>query len=348
MQRCLRLFLTTASLFLFPALLQAGSRDIVNVYTWAEEIPPDVIAQFERETGIHVNHAAFDSNEVMFAKLRTNHAGFDLIEPSSYYIQRMRRLGLLEPLDFSRLPEAKHLNPWFAKQGYDPGNRHSVPFIWGITGIFINKNDVPAGSVTRWSDLRGSHFHNQLMILDDPRETFSMGLRMLGYSINDTDPAHLRETWLLLRKLMPNIRLFNSDAVKSILIDEDAPAGMVWSGDFTRAQAENSQLEFILPADGFEVWVDNFAILKDAPHKDNAYRLLNFLLRPDISKRVSMRIGYATANLTAQKSLPEAIRNNHALYPTPEMMKGAEVQTDVGNDTFALYEKYWEKLKTGI
>lgn len=348
MQRRLHRLMTIVVLFFFPVLLQAGSRETVNVYTWAEEIPPDVIAQFERETGIHVNHASYDSNEVMYAKLRANAAGFDLIEPSSYYVQRMGRLGMLEPLDFSRLPEAKNLNPWFSRQGYDPGNHYSVPYIWGITGIYINKNYISRDRICRWSDFLNSNFRNQLMMLDDPRETFAMALRLLGYSINDTQPEHLKEAWLLLRRLMPNIRLFNSDAVKSVLIDEDAPAGMVWNGDLASAKSENSQLEFVLPADGFEVWVDNFAILQNAPHRDNAYRLLNFLLRPDIAKRVSLRTGYSTASLAAQKMLPAHIRNNLSLYPTPEMLKRAEVQKDVGNDTFVLYEKYWEKLKTGV
>jgi len=147
---------------------------------------------------------------------------------------------------------------------------------------------------------------------------------------------------------MPNIRLFNNDAVKSILIDEDATVGMVWSGDLVKAQTENNQLAFILPEDGFEVWIDNFALLKNAPHRDNAYRFLNFLLRPDIAKRASLRIGYATANRVARNDMPDAIKNNRSLYPTAQMLKRAEVQTDVGDETFRLYEQYWEKLKTGV
>jgi len=346
MPPCLRLLLTAA--LALPLPLKAGSQDVVNVYAWGEEIPPEIITQFEQETGIHVNQANYDSNEVMFTKLRANRAGFDLAEPSSYYVQRMGRLGMLEPLDFSRLSQAKNLDPWFSKQGYDRGNRYSIPFVWGITGIFANKKYVAPNSVTHWSDLTGSRFKNQLMILDDPREAFSMALKMRGYSINDTDPAHLHEAWLQLKALMPNIRLFNNDAVKSILIDEDATIGMVWSGDLAKASLENDQLTFILPADGFEVWVDNFVLLKNAPHQKNAYRFLNFLMRPDIAKQVSERIGYATANLTARKNLPDAVRNNRTLYPDAEKMKHAEVQTDVGDGTFALYEKYWEKLKTGV
>jgi spermidine/putrescine transport system substrate-binding protein len=147
---------------------------------------------------------------------------------------------------------------------------------------------------------------------------------------------------------MPNIRLFNTDAIKSILIDKDALAGMAWNGDLASAQPENPQLAFMIPAGKFEIWVDSMTLLKSAPHKDNAYRFLDFLMRPDIARKVSLNIGYATTNLAAQKILPPAIRNNPALYPSKTVLARGEFQTDVGDKTFALYEKYWERLKVGV
>lgn len=323
--------------------------NILNLFTWAGEIPYSVIAQFEKETGIKVHYSTFDTNEAMFAKLRASKPGtFDIVEPSSFYIDHMRQLGQLEKLDKTKLTNFKHLDPFFIyNQPYDPKSDYSIPFIWGITGLFINKDYFSPTGLTTWSQLSDQKYKNQLMFLDDSREVFSMALRLCGYSINDSDPEHIKKAYLKLKELMPNVRLFNSDAVSSMLIDEDATIGMAWNGDLYRSKKENPQLEFIFPHDGFEIWVDNFALLKDSPHKDNAYLFLNFLMRPEIAKEVSLSINYSTANLSARKLMPADIKNHPALYPSYEVLKRGEFQTYMNDSTTALYERYWEQLKMG-
>jgi len=326
--------------------LLADSSHVVNVYTFGEEIPNSVIVQFEKETGIKVNYSSFETNEIMYSKLRaTGHPGYDVVEPSSYYVDRMRHQNMLEKLDKTRLPEYKNLDPVFLNVRYDPHSDYSVPFVWGITGIFTNTSYFPLGEVVRWSDLFNKKYFNQLMILDDPREAFSMALLMLGYPINDTNPVHIKQAYQKLRTLMPNIRLFNTDAVASILIDEDAAIGIAWNGDLARARVENTKLNFVYPREGFEIWVDNFSILKNAPHRDNAYKFINFLMRPDIAKKVSMEISYSTANLAARNLLPSEIKNDPVLYPSPEVLSHGQFEVDIGDTTYALLEKYWEQLK---
>jgi spermidine/putrescine transport system substrate-binding protein len=322
--------------------------NIVNVYTWSEEIPRSLILQFEKETGIKVNYSTFDSNEVMYAKLRTTrNPGYDIVEPSSYYIDRMRRQNMLAQLDKSKLSNFKNLDPTFLNQAYDPGSLYSIPFIWGTTGVFLNKTYFEGNSIQNWSNLLNKKYLNQLMFLDDAREVFSMALCMLGYSINDTNPEHIKQAYLQLKALMPNVRLFNSDAAISIMIDEDATIGMVWNGNLFKAKLENPQLQFIYPQDGFEIWVDSFALLKDAPHPENAYKFLNFLLRPEVAKIISLNINYSTANLAAKNLMPLEVKNNPALYPPAEVLRHGEFEIDIGDQTFALLEKYWEQLKIG-
>jgi spermidine/putrescine transport system substrate-binding protein len=340
--------LVTATILFFSMQPGFAADNIVNIYTWSEEIPHSVLVQFERETGIHVNCSSFDTNEIMYAKLRAvKKIGYDLIEPSSYYIDRMRRLGLLQPLDKSRLPNFKNIDPLFLNQAYDPQSAYSIPFIFGVTGIFVNKDYFSANSISDWNDLLDKKYLNQLMFLDDAREVFSIALQMLGYSINDNNPDHIKLAYLKLKSLMPYVKLFNSDATISILIDEDATVGMSWNGDLFKANRENSKLQFVYPHHRFEIWVDNFALLKDAPHADNAYKLLNFLMRPEIAKTVSLNINYSTTNLAARNSMPPEIRNNPALYPASEILQRGEFQTDIGDEAFALFEKYWEQLKIG-
>jgi spermidine/putrescine transport system substrate-binding protein len=332
----------------FSTSLLFAADNVVNVYTWSEEIPHFVIAQFEKETGIKVNYSTFDSNEVMYAKLRAiHHSGYDVIEPSSYFVDRMRRQGMLQKLDREQLPNFKYLDPLFLNHAYDPQSEYSAPFIWGITGIFLNKDYFSQNDALEWNNLLNKKFVNQLMFLDDSREVFSIALRMLGYSINDRDPEHIKQAYQTLRTLMPNVKLFNSDAIISILIDEDATIGMAWNGDLFKATQENSKLQFVYPKDGFEIWVDNFVVPKNAPHTANAYKFINFMMRPEIAKAVSMHIHYSTANLAAKNLMPDEIKNNPALYPSMAVLSHGEFQTDVGDEAHVLFEKYWEQLKMG-
>ncbi len=320
----------------------------VNVYIWSGIIPDTIIQQFEKETSIKVNLSTYENNEILYAKLKTNkNIGYDIIEPSSYYIDRMRRQHMLMQLDKTKLTYFHNLNPDFLNRVFDPKNTVSIPFIWGVTGIFINKKSYAANSITRWSTLWGEQYHDQLMLLDDPREVFAIALLTLGYSINDTNPEHIKQAYLKLKQLMPNIKLFNSDAVLSILIDEDATVGMVWNGDLFKASHENPNLHFIFPQDGFIIWVDNFAIPKNAPHPDNAYQFLNFITRPDIAKQIAIYNNYPTANTAAQKLLPASTRNNAIIYPSHDVLRHGQYQVDISDQALALYENYWEQLKMG-
>lgn len=334
---------------LFCATSAIAGENILNVYTWSGVIPEFAIQQFERETGIKVNFSTYDSNEIMYAKLKaTKDVGYDIIEPSSYYVDRMRRQNMLEKIDKTKLSHFDNLDPTFLKQKYDPTNDYSIPFIWGTTGIFVNREYYPLShSLTRWADLWDKKFENQLMLLDDSREVFSVALLALGYSINDMNPAHIKQAYLKLKTLLPNTKVFKSDGVIAILIDEDATIGMAWNGDLYKAKKENSHLDFIYPKDGFVIWVDNFAIAKNAPHRENAYKFINFMLRADVAKEVSLNNNYPTPNLAAQKLLPEDIRHNATIYPSHEVLNRGQFQTDMDDAAVQLYEKYWEKLKMG-
>jgi spermidine/putrescine transport system substrate-binding protein len=321
--------------------------NILNIYTWPGVIPDFAIQQFEKETGIKVNFSTYDSNEIMYAKLKADkNSVYDVVEPSSYYIDRMTRQGMLEKIDRSKLSNFKNLNPTFLNQAYDPQSAYSIPFIWGVTGIFINKDYHNPAAVTRWADLWDKEYLDEIMLLDDSREVFSMAMLTLGYSVNDSNPEHIRQAYLKLKELHPNIKIFTNAPI-SFVIDEDATMGMVWNGDINKAQKENSSLAFVYPKDRFVIWVDNFAIPVNAPHRENAYKFLNFMLRADVAKAVVMDNNFPSANLAAQKLLPADIRNSQIVYPDKDILRHGEFQSDIGDEALALYEKYWEKLKIG-
>lgn len=338
-------FLIAFSTFFTPVI--HADENSLNVYAWSGEVPDFAIQQFEKETGIKVNFSTYDSNEVMYAKLKADKSnGYDLVQPSSYYVDRMRRQNMLVEFDKTKLSNLKNLNPLFLHPAYDPTSSFSMPFVWGITGIFVNKDYHNSNNIKRWADFWDKKFVDQLMLLDDSREVFSMALMTLGYSANDNNPEHIKQAYLKLKELLPNVKIFNSAPI-SILIDEDATIGMVYNADLYKAKKENPQLELIYPKDGFVVWVDNFVIPKNAPHRDNAYKFLNFLLRPDVAEAIVLETYFATTNLAAQKLLPADLRDNPIVFPTREIMRHGEFQTDIGDDALALYEKYWERLKMG-
>lgn len=335
-------------LFLLPSLVFAKDDRVLNVYAWAGEIPDSIVQQFEKETGIKVNISTYENNEIMYAKLRVSkNPGYDIILPYSSFVDRMRKQDLLEPLDKSKLTNFKNINPVFLNQSFDPNTNYSVPFLWGITGIFVNNEYYDAKHIKKWNNLWKHEYRNQLMLLDDMRDVFSMALISLGYSSNEENPEHIKQAYEKLTELMKNVKLFSSDTITSIMIDEDATVGMAWNGDVYKASLENPHLIFVYPQEGFSMWVDNLSILKSAPHKDAAHQFINFLLRPEIAERISILSGYPTANLAGQKLLPKEMRDNPIIYPSKEIMKHGEFATDISEESLALYEKYWEELKLG-
>lgn len=344
--------------FIFPMILScfltffscnALAAPIVNVYAWTGEIPDFVVQRFEKETGIKVNLSTYENNEVMYAKLRANpRIGYDVIMPSSYFVDRMRKQNMLSSLNQKKLENYHHLNPALLHPAYDPQSKFSIPFIWGITGIFVNRQYFNSAQYQQWEDLWKPELRDQLLMLDDTREVFSMALMALHYSPNDNDPRHIEAAFKKLKSLMRNIKLFSTDSVPAIIIDEDATIGMAWNGDSFKAHQENGNVDFIFPKEGYVIWVDNFSIPKYAPHLKEAYQFINFILRPDVARDIALSIRYATANKTAQSLLPKNIREDQTVYPSLEILKQGIFQTDANEEALLLFEKYWEELKMGI
>lgn len=331
--------------FVTPISAYAEDDNILNVYNWANYMPDDVIAQFEKETGIHVNYSTYDGNDTLYAKLKAApNAGYDLIVPSSYFVDRMRDQGMLQKIDKSKIPNFKNLNKALLGRPFDPQNEYSIPYFWGTTAIVVNKAYIDPQKVTHWSDLWRPEYRNRLLILDDTHDVFSMALVALGYPASDDSTAHIKEAFLKLKDLLPNVKLFNSDAAKVNYIDEDAVIGMGYSGDTYQAWLENPNLVYIYPKEGFTIWVDCMAIPANAPHLANVYKFINFILRPDIAEKLSIEMGYATPNAAALKLMPENMQKNPIIYPDAETLKRAQFESDPGN-VDQIYEKYMEELK---
>jgi spermidine/putrescine transport system substrate-binding protein len=335
-------------IFIFFLSQPIFSARVVNVYVWGGEIPKTSLQKFEQQTGIKVNFSTYDSNETMYAKLRASRKNvYDVILPSGYYVERMRNQGLLTQLDPKKLPNLHNLDSLFFENDYDRGNQFSVPLTWGATGIFYNSRWVKT-PITFWKQLWEAQWKQKLLLLDDAREIFSMTLLTLGFDPNDGDPQHVQEAYQKLLQLTPNIKLFASDSIQALLIDEDATIGTVWNGDAYKAHAENPNIKFVYPQEGFVIWVDCLAIPENPPHPQEAYEFINFMLKPESAVEIALLEGHAITNAKGKEILPPNIRDNALIYPSVETLKRGYFQRDVGDETVALFNQYWEQLKLAL
>ncbi|ADD79472.1 extracellular solute-binding protein [Candidatus Riesia pediculicola] len=332
--------------FFGPFVLSKPKQETLYFYNWSEYTPSWLLNQFTKETGIKVICSTYESNESMYSKLKANfQESYDIIVPSSYFIEKMKQEGMLQKIDKTKLKHFHNLDPKWLKKSFDPENDYSIPYIWGATGIGVNKKLLSSKSnISSWSDLWKPEFKGSVLLIDDAREIFQMTLIKLGYSGNTKDSNLIRIAYEELRKLMPNVTAFNSDNPAMPFLQGEADLGMLWNGSSFVAKRMGFPIDFVWPKEGGIFWMDNLAIPSNAKNVEGAIKLIDFLLRPEIAAEVSKQIGYPTPNLGAKKLLPKSITNDKTLYPDEDVIKKGEWQKNVEKSNI-LYEKYFQKLK---
>jgi len=322
---------------------------VLSLYNWSEYMPQEVLDRFTEETGIEVVYTTYDSNEAMYARLKLldDSAAYDLAVPSTYYVSKMRQEDLLMPIDRSKIEGFNRLDPELVNLDIDPDNQFSVPYLWGTTGLAVDTADIEGEPVNAWQDLWDGRFEGRVMLTNDMREVFHVGLRVLGYSGNSTNPKEIEEAYKKLSELMPSVRTFNSDAPRMPYLEGETDVGMIWNGEAVMGKDTMGALEYVYSEEGVIAWLDSFVIPKNARNPDAAHQFISFVLQPEISALISEDIGYATPNLEGRELLDDAVAGNRASYPTPEDMENAEFQVDIGDDALQVYAKYWEMLKSG-
>lgn len=318
---------------------------VLYVYNWSEYMPDSVISDFTKQTGIEVKYSTYDSNEAMYAKIKTaGGSSYDIIVPSTYFVNKMAKEGLLEKIDKKKLSNYKNLDEKLLYKPFDPKNDYSIPYLWGSTGISYNaalvENDVDS-----WENLWDAQYLNNVLLNDDMREVFGIALKILGYSANSANEKEIKEAYEKLKELMPNVKMFYSESQKQVYLNEEVKIGMNFNGEGFMANEENPDIKYIYPKEGALVWIDSLVIPKGAKNTENAHTFINYLLQPKVAKAISEEIGYASPNKEAIELLDEATKNNRIIYPNEEDLKNSEFQSDVG-EALEIYEKYWEKLKT--
>jgi spermidine/putrescine transport system substrate-binding protein len=319
----------------------------VVIYNWTEYIPAAVLEQFTKETGIEVEYATYESNEAMYAKIKLMEGkGYDIAVPSTFYVEKMRKEGLIQPIKKDLLANYGNLDANMMNKPYDPNNDFSVPYLWGATSIAINNKDVDASKITKWADLWKPEYAGKLMIMDDVRDNFYVGLRVAGFQNNSTNEEEIKAAYEKLKTLWPSIKVINSDSPKTPLIQGNVSIGAIWNGEAYMAQQEMEDLQYIYPEEGAVLWVDSFVIPKGAANVENAHKFIDFMLRAESAKAAIEELGYAAPNTAGIALLDEALRNNKTVFPAAEDIAKGSFHQDLG-DTVLVYEKYWELLKAG-
>lgn len=322
------------------ALLLAGcgkKDDTLRLFVWSEYVPQGVIDLFTAETGIKVAMEEYSSNEEMLAKLLAGGGAYDIIQPSEYTIEALIKDNLLHELDQNKIPNLKNIAPEFRNMPFDPGNKFSVPWMAGFVGIVYNAETVTT-PVVGYRDVFTDEHAGRIVILDDAREIVTWGLATAGIPVNDVSDQNLETIKPMLRDWLSKVKVYDSDSPRTPMLSGDTDIGIVWSGEGALLFDENPKFQWVMPAEGVHMFVDNLAIPKTARNKEMAEEFMNFILRPDISKLISDEYPYYNPNAEARQLLSEEQLNNPASYPPGFDVTTAELFTDIGEQASAVDE----------
>lgn len=334
--------------FFYSAQNRSSAANKVIVYNWGEYIDPEVLDIFEEETGITVVYEEFETNEGMFPKVQAGAVSYDVVCPSDYMIQRMIENNLLAEINFDNVPNIKNIGEQYLKQsqGFDPENKYSVPYCWGTVGILYNKTLVD-DPVDSWSILWNKKYADQILMQNSVRDAFGIALKYLGYSLNSTDLDELQAAKELLMKQKPLVQAYVVDQVRDKMISGEAALGVIYSGEAIYTQSENPDLEYVIPKEGSNVWIDSWVIPKNAQNKENAEVFINFLCRPDIAKKNFDYITYSTPNVPARDLVEDdAIRNSTIAFPDASELDRCETYNYLGTKFDNIYNELWREIKS--
>ena len=307
----------------------------VNVLNWSSYIPNDIISDFENEYGIKVNYGTYSSNEELLAKITSSKKGtYDLIFPSDYMVELMISRNIIQKIDKNKLDNYDNINKLFLNQKYDNNNEYSLPFLAATVVIAVNRDNI-SDNIYSYNDLLKEEYKNNIVLLDDQRIVIGMALKSFGYDMNEVDNLKLSQAKNWLLDLKDNVKAFDSDSPKTFLITDEVDIGVMWNAEATLAKMNNDNIKIIYPKEGHAISVDNYAILNGAKNVDNAYLLIDYLLRNDISSRIISDYPYISTNKNVNNIDDNELNNI--------IKKGSYIE-NIGSN-ISLYDKLWAEIK---
>ena len=317
----------------------------LNFYNWDTYIGDTTLADFEKATGIAVKMDLFADNDELFAKLKAGNPGYDVIVPTNDNLERMIKANMVMPLDMAKLPNFKNLDAVFQDAAFDPGRKHSVPYLWGTVGIGFRKSKVE-GAIDSWKVLfEDPKYAGRLALLDDAKIVIGSALKYLGQSLNSTDPAVLKKVEELLIAGKKNVKVFAKDNGQDLLASGDVDLTMEYNGDILQVMTEDDDLSYVVPTEGAEMWQDCLAIPTGAPRPENAHAFINFIMDPQTEAGIAKTVQYATPNAEAKKLMDKAYLENPAIFPPAEVVAKCEPALYLGEDVTKSRDEVWTRVK---
>ena len=334
--------------FIYGSSSGTISGEKVVVYNWGDYIDPEVLTMFEEETGIDVVYEEYETNEIMYPKVQSEAIAYDVVCPSDYMVQRMIENDLLAEIDYNNIPNLKYIDDIYMEMSkqYDPENKYSVPYLWGTVGILYNKKMVDE-PVDSWSILWDEKYTDSILMQDSVRDAFAVALKSLGYSLNSTDLDELEAAKQLLIEQKPLVQAYVIDQVRDKMIGNEAALGVIYSGEALYCQKENPDLEYVIPKEGSNLWIDALVIPKNAQNKKNAEAFINYLCRPDIAKMNFDYITYSIPNSAGRELIEDAsMRESNIAFPDISQLQNCETFNFLGDENEIIYNKLWREIKS--
>lgn len=318
----------------------------LNFYNWDTYIGETTLDDFKDATGIAVTMDLYGDNSELFAKMREGNPGYDVIVPSNDFVERMWRAKLIQPLDYSGIPNyAINIDPIFKNADFDPNRKYSVPYMWGTMGIGYRKSKVKRPE--SWSDVWGpdsDKYAGQIGWISEPSSMIGMTLKYLGYSFNETDPAKIREAADQLIKYKKNVKGIFEDDGQDKLAAGEVDIAVEWNGDIAQLINEDPDIDYVIPKEGSYIWQDCLCVPTGAPHPKNAHAFINFLLDAQIGRDLADYIQYATPNSAARKLMDSVYNDNPAIFPPASVVANLEANLYLGEKHAEIIDSEWTRV----
>ncbi len=314
----------------------------INVFNWGDYIDESVLKTFQQETGISVKYSTYSTNEDMYTKIKNGGSNYDIIVPTDYMVSRMIREGMLEELDFNNIPNFSNIDERIKNRAFDPGNKYSVPYLWGTMGIIYNKKMVTE-PVDSWDILWDQKYKGQIFMYESSRDVLGMTLIKLGLDLNTQKIDELNRAKEELIRQKPLVQAYVAEIIKDKMIGNEGALGYSFAGDAYYSMKENEDLDYAIPKEGTILWFDNLLIPKGSKNKKEAEMFINFLCRPDIALKNTEFAGYSTPNKAAFEMLPDEDKNCPAYWPPDDVFENGKSLLDVG-DFAKEFAKAWTEI----
>lgn len=328
------------------------SKITLNVYNWGEYISTgvdgegmNVIKEFENLTGIKVNYTTYDTNESLYSKLKSGGAEYDIIIPSDYMVGKMVKEDMLAPLDFSNIPNYAMIGDDYKGQPFDPDDQYSVPYTWGYVGLIYNETMVDE-EITSWASLWDEKYRDNILMFDNSRDAFAIAAKKIGETMNPTTEKEIDDQTAQLVDQKRVVQAYVMDQIFDKMEAGEAALAPYYAGDAITMMEENPDLNFIVPVEGTNFFIDSICIPAQSKNKEAAEMFINFLCEPQVSAENSMFIGYSTPQVKAQELLPEELRENEIAYPDAETLANMESFNVLSDDINAYMDKAWTNVKS--